>query len=1228
MRSSSASDVGDLVRNFEDSRQGWFWSTDSDGRLTYLSESVCEQLGVGQEELLGGLFAGFFALAEDESAVSRSLPFLLLKRSRFEKLALRASISDGEWWWSVSGSPQFDSAGNFVGFLGSAIDISEQRKSSEHASQLAKFDSLTGLSNRLRMSEVLEASLAASNHHGRPCAIMSIDLDRFKQVNDTLGHPAGDALLNQVAERLLNSVGDKETVSRLGGDEFQIIIPDCGDRRVLEGMATRIIAAVSQPYSIGGSRCSIGASIGVAAAPDDGQSREELIRNADLALYASKADGRGRCRFFSSELLRVAEDKRILEEELRDALAKGQIELAYQPIVDANTHCATGVEALLRWHHPIRGIISPATFIPIAEETDLIGPLGEWALRKACEDAAKWPGSLRVAVNVSPVQFSQPSLPKIVVSALAASGLAPNRLELEITEGVLLSDSPETDAMFAALKEIGVRLALDDFGTGYSSLGYLRTAPFDKIKIDQSFVRSATLPRSRNRAIIAAIVALADAVGMETTAEGIETLDQLQLIRSLGASHIQGFVYSKAVSCDEVMSHIEQGSWQIAPTGPVQQRSERQSMYRTAGAICGSRYYPVLIRNMSESGALVEGLGEPPVGDVVVIDFGKGDLAFATVRRSSGRQWGVAFHQALVSDDDNGFAVATRYSAEMLAHAGFPAGSLNSVTDRGIRIPVTPEKLAETLGVRGSSAADGSIPYGTTAAKSATVATFRELSVQYLDSLCDDRQAQEMDDRYLRQHLLPRFGHVRSDQIDEAELGLWVDGRIGEQACSDEEGRRLRVIVDQLRKLGSVRAPDEPTDRPKPSSSTVNDSQLTADESDALIAAINASPNRQLKFILSLLILTGARQRELLQARWSDIDLDRRAWKMTKLRSGEKSETPLDAAAIQVIAQLNRAEGCDFMFANPTTRKPYHSLAKGWDTARTKAGLSDLEIDDLRYCIGNRALFVTQLLDLIEDEGPEAEGEGEAPAAALRDDDASQSTQEASEFRLLEAVPNGCDIRLITDQRPSHERERPVTPAADVPGDASAVLVDEARLELPEAVVSDEPVDCIISDQPFDAEREGQEISAVALFDDAFADAVGEPRRELPELPVPDKQEMLVVADDPSDPECDARGTHAAERPEDGGEALADAPELELREAAATNGQAIVEDHGLDIECGQCEVLAAACSDYPTEAATVTPATQPAALPETNRPEVRVARRQTLLEKWWTHQGSNLGPAD
>jgi diguanylate cyclase (GGDEF)-like protein len=612
-----------LMRNFEDSGHGWFWSTDPEGQLTYISDSMKQSLSGHSEPLLGTRLADLFEQADDDLTGRRTLPFLLAKQSPFEKVTLRA-IGGDRRCWCVSGCPQYDPAGRFTGYRGSAVDVTEQRRSSEQASQLAKYDSLTGLPNRRRMSEILDASLVGAEHQGRSCTVMLIELDRFKQVNDTLGHPAGDALLKQVAERLSRIVGDREKAFRLGGDEFQVILPNCDDRGIIGDMAADIIASLSQPYSVEGSRCIIGASIGVAVAPVDGCSGAELIRNVDLALYAAKSGGRGRFRFFSTDLLQVAEDKRTLEEDLRDALAKGEISLAYQPIVNAATNRITGVEALMRWQHPSRGPISPTIFIPIAEEAGLIGQLGEWALRQACEDASKWPGKLRVAVNVSPIQFTNESLPATVMSALAASGLPPDRLELEITEGVFLGESASTDTMFAALKEIGVRLALDDFGTGYSSLGYLRSAPFDKIKIDQTFVRAATLPGSRNGALIAAIVALAEALDMETTAEGIEYMDQLHLIRSLRVSHVQGWVYGKAVGCDELSERLQAEDWVIEPSGPARQRSDRQAMYRKVGLIFGSRYQSAIMRNVSASGALVEGCAELQLGSLIVVDFGDG----------------------------------------------------------------------------------------------------------------------------------------------------------------------------------------------------------------------------------------------------------------------------------------------------------------------------------------------------------------------------------------------------------------------------------------------------------------------------------------------------------------------------------------------------------------------------------------------------------------------------
>ncbi len=676
MPKTSSRDALLLLQNFEDSGRGWFWSTDADGRLNYLSESICAKLGRPFEELAGNHFVELFRKPEANEDRQRTLPWVLMRQSKFEDLALQAAGTEDEIWWSVSGRPFHTANGDFAGYRGSGTDITEQRMAAKDNDRLATYDSLTGLLNRHRMGKLLEATLSAFQNQRRACAIMLIDLDRFKQVNDTLGHPAGDALLKQVAERLIKVVGDREKISRLGGDEFQIILQDEDDRGALGEMADKIIKSLSHPYSIDGSRCIIGASVGIAVSPFDGQSSEELIRNADLALYAAKGGGRGRFRFYSSDLLQAAEDRRVLEEDLRDALEKGQIWLAYQPVVNARSNVVTGFEALIRWNHPERGNISPALFIPIAEEANLIGALGEWALHKACEEAASWPGKMKVAVNVSPVQFANVMLPKTVESALAASGLAPGRLELEITESVFLQDSADTDRMFAELKRLGIRLALDDFGTGYSSLGYLKTAPFDKIKIDQSFVRGATEPESRNGAIISAIVALAEALGMETTAEGIESLDQLDLIRSLHVSHVQGYVYSQPVANEVLLERCEAGDWEITPSGPAVQRSDRLSMYRKIGAIHEDHYYNVVLRNLSVSGALIEGIMDVPLGTSFVIDFGDGQLAISTVVRSMGPQQGVEFEERLVSDGNGGLCTSRRISPYMMAAAGMPMSNL------------------------------------------------------------------------------------------------------------------------------------------------------------------------------------------------------------------------------------------------------------------------------------------------------------------------------------------------------------------------------------------------------------------------------------------------------------------------------------------------------------------------------------------------------------------------
>ena len=642
----------ELLAEYEMTGQGWFWETDRRGVISYISPTISHLLGCIDDELLGRPFTELFILDHDDREGERTLNFHLSARSSFQELAVRAATPDEEErWWSVTGRPIHDSFNNFIGFRGSGVDLTEKKRSQENASRLAHYDSLTSLANRFQMSQTLEKILNAQRVDQRACAVMLLDLDRFKQVNDTMGHPAGDALLTQVAQRLERTVDKIGRVGRLGGDEFQIIVPGALRREELAQLAQRVIENLSHAYSIEGMSAVIGVSIGIALSPEDGVTSEALIRNADLALYAAKNGGRGRHHFYAADLHSDAEERRELENDLRDALSNGGLELHYQPVVHTTTEKITGFEALLRWNHPKLGSLSPTKFIPIAEEAGLIASIGEWALRTACQDLAEWPESIRVAVNVSPLQFANSALPAIVTNALAAAQVSPERLELEITESVFLNDDAGTDAMFAALKRVGVRLSLDDFGTGYSSLGYLKKAPFDKIKIDQSFVRGATMPGSRNGAIIASIVSLAEALGMETTAEGVETLDELDLIRMLGCSHIQGYIYDKPLTKASATARLQSGLIAIAQ-GPRAARQHRHTMLRKVVLEHSGEIYHGTIRNISATGAMIEGLWNVPKGTSFNVQMGDGHIIAATARWSHDDRMGVEFAVKLQLDEN------------------------------------------------------------------------------------------------------------------------------------------------------------------------------------------------------------------------------------------------------------------------------------------------------------------------------------------------------------------------------------------------------------------------------------------------------------------------------------------------------------------------------------------------------------------------------------------------
>jgi len=429
-------------------------------------------------------------------------------------------------------------------------DITEQRRSEAKIAHMALHDALTGLPNRTLMNERLEEALRRVKRD-EMVAIHLIDLDHFKTVNDTLGHPSGDQLLTLVADRLRAAVADTDTVARMGGDEFAIVQTTIRHRSDAAALANCVIDAIGAAFEIDGQQVMIGTSVGIALGPFDGASPDQLVRNADLALYRAKGDGRGTYRIFEPDMDAQMRERRALEYDLRKALPDRQFELHYQPIVNLASDEITGFEALIRWHHPERGPVPPCTFIPIAEEIGFIVPLGEWALREACATAAQWPGQLRVAVNLSPAQFRSPGLMQVVVAALASSGLAAERLELEITENTLLQDSEATLSMLYRLRALGVRIAMDDFGTGYSSLSYLQSFPFDKIKIDRSFIHDiADGVGSLN--IVRAVAAMATGLGMATTAEGVETQEQLDKVRAEGCTEMQGYIFSRPMPAHEI----------------------------------------------------------------------------------------------------------------------------------------------------------------------------------------------------------------------------------------------------------------------------------------------------------------------------------------------------------------------------------------------------------------------------------------------------------------------------------------------------------------------------------------------------------------------------------------------------------------------------------------------------------------------------------------------------
>ncbi len=518
---------------------------DSDNRLQVYNNRFCAILGIEPAGIMPGASLADIVgrstavdevdrrngrfLAAIEARIRRRRPvtdLLALKNNRTISLSHRP-IDDQSW-------------------LATLEDVTDRLQAQQKISFMARHDALTGLPNRVLFAERIEAALLAVGR-GQGFAILCLDLDHFKQVNDTLGHPVGDSLLRVLADCLRDCVRETDMVARLGGDEFAIVQSAITGPQEVTALAGRIVDLLSRPFEIAGNRITVGVSIGISLAPGDGTSYDKLLKHADVALYKAKSDGRNTWRFFESEMDERLQARRVLELDLRDALDKQQFELRYQPLYDVVTDKICGAEALIRWHHPERGCVAPSSFIPVAEEIGLITPIGEWVLARACHDAAQWPDDVSVAVNVSAAQFREGRLVAKVVEVLYASGLPAHRLELEITESVLLTNSGAMLLALRQLRGLGIRVSMDDFGTGYSSLSYLRSFPFDKVKIDRSFAVDVA-SRDEARAIVRTVIALCTSLGMRTTAEGIETREQLEILRAEQCHEVQGFYLSDAVS--------------------------------------------------------------------------------------------------------------------------------------------------------------------------------------------------------------------------------------------------------------------------------------------------------------------------------------------------------------------------------------------------------------------------------------------------------------------------------------------------------------------------------------------------------------------------------------------------------------------------------------------------------------------------------------------------------
>ena len=566
--------IGLLLRDFEESASDWLWETDANLKLQHVSHRFAEAFSseecILREMTLTDLFEVQVGGNDEGQCTVATLGETLNAQRPFRDLVLKSTINGEERWFLLTGKPIIDPDGKFVGYRGVGSDVTAQVRAEARIAQLAHFDPLTNLANRARFCDQANGALERLERHGDRFAVLLIDLDKFKAVNDTRGHPFGDQLLVAVASRLSQCASDTDVVARLGGDEFAIL-QRCENQPENAGsLAHRVISAFKEPFLIEDVKVSIDVSIGVSVAPNDGTKVATLLKNADLALYRAKEDYFGSARFFEREMDERQRERRELEFDLRTGLAEQQFHLYFQPIIDVAANNVCGFEALIRWQHPTRGLIQPTDFVPIAEEGGLITEIGEWVVREACACAALWPDDLTVSVNLSPAQFGNRGIQNIVKDALKQAGLEPNRLIVEITEGILINNTEVVLKELQELKDLGVSIAMDDFGTGYSSLSYLWRFPFDKLKIDRSFV-SALGHEETVDDILRTILSLGKTLQMSVIAEGVETNGQVEFLQKELCDQLQGFKFGHPMPASELpewllrrfddqLHHVEQES--------------------------------------------------------------------------------------------------------------------------------------------------------------------------------------------------------------------------------------------------------------------------------------------------------------------------------------------------------------------------------------------------------------------------------------------------------------------------------------------------------------------------------------------------------------------------------------------------------------------------------------------------------------------------------------------